>query len=115
MDIEREIVSYLVKYGNTKESDIVDYGARKFNHSSKDMKKVVDRMVIKGRIHRIVHDKLKPPGVYVSLKEPFHPDVLKALIEVDISEVAGKDAQKILEEAKAIAEKRIREIESGDI
>jgi len=114
MGIEREIASYLVKYGNTRESDIVNYGSRKFNRSSKDMKKIVDRMVVKGRIHRIVHDKLKPPGVYVSLKEPFHPDVLKALIEVDTSEVAEKDAQKILEEAAAIAEKRIREIESRE-
>lgn len=114
MDIEREIVSYLVKYGNTKESDIVNYGARKFNRSSKDMKKVVDRIVVKGRIHRIVHNKLKPPEVYLSLKESLYPDVLKALIEVDTSEVAEKDAQKILEEAAAIAEKRIREMESRE-
>jgi hypothetical protein len=114
MDIEREIVSYLVKYGNTKESDIVNYGARKFNRSSKDVKKVVDRMVVKGRIHRIVHNKLKPPEVYLSLKESLYPDVLKALIEVDTSEVAEKDAQKILEEAAAIAEKRIREMESRE-
>lgn len=114
MDIEREIVSYLVKYGNTKESDIVNYGMRKFNRSSKDMKKVVDRIVVKGRIHRIVHNMLKPPEVYLSLKESLYPDVLKALIEADTSEVAEKDAQKILEEAAAVAEKRIRETESRE-
>ena len=114
MNIENDVVSYLVKYGNTKESDIVNYGIRKFNCSSSDMKKIIDRMVVKGKIHRIVHNKLKPPEVYLSVKEPFHPDILKALIEVDISEVAEKDARKILEEAAAIAEKRIREMESEE-
>jgi Mg2+/Co2+ transporter CorC len=48
------------------------------------------------------------------LKESLYPDVLKVLIEVDTSEVAEKDAQKILEEAAAIAEKRIRETESRE-
>ncbi len=114
MSIENDVVSYLVKYGNTKEFDIVNYGIRKFNCSSNDMKKIIDRMVVKGKIHRIVHNKLKPPEVYLSLNEPFHPDILKALIEVDISEAAAKDAQKILEEAAAIAEKRIREMESEE-
>jgi hypothetical protein len=48
------------------------------------------------------------------LKEPFHPNVLKALSEVDISESTEKDVQKILEEAAAIAEKRSREAESEE-
>jgi hypothetical protein len=114
MSIENDVVSYLVKYGNTRESDIVNYGTRKFNCSSKDMKKIIDRMVVKEKIHRIVHNKLKPPQVYLSLKEPFHPDILNALIEVDTSKAAKKEAQKILEEAAAIAEKRIREMESEE-
>jgi len=114
MNIENDVVSYLVKYGNTKESDIANYGIQKFNCSSNNMKKIIDRMVVKGKIHRIVHNKLKPPEVYLSLKEPFHPDILKALIEVDLSEAAAKDARKILEEAAAIAEKRIREMESEE-
>jgi len=53
-----------------------------------------------------------PPEVYISLKEPFHPDIVKALIEVAISGFVEKDAQRILEEAAAIAEKRMREMES---
>jgi hypothetical protein len=106
MKVESKIVSYLMKYGNTREGDVTSFCVKKFSLSSKDVKKIIDRMVVKSKIHRIVHDKLEPPEVYLTLKEPFHPDILKALIEVDISEVAEKDVRKILEEAAAIAEKR---------
>ena len=114
MKVESKIVSYLVKYGNTRESDLIGFCVRKFSLSSEDVKKVIDRMVVKSKLYRIVHDKLEPPEVYLTLKEPFHPDVLKALVEVDLSEVVEKDARKILEEAAAVAEKRIREMESGE-
>jgi len=110
--VESKIVSYLMRYGNTREGDVISFCVRKFNLSSGDAKKVIDRMVVKGKIYRVVHDKLEPPEVYLTLKEPFHPDVLKALVEVDVSEVVEKDARKILEEAAAIAEERIREMES---
>jgi len=115
MKVEKEVVSYLVKYGNTRETDLINYGVHRFSRSAEDVKKVVDRLVVMGKIHRIIHDKLEPPEVYVSLKEPFDSDVLKALIEVDLSEVAEKDALKILEEAAAIAEKRIRDMESREL
>jgi hypothetical protein len=114
MNLEKGIILYLTKYGNTREKDLISFGVQEFDRSGKDVKRVVDRMVVKGRIHRIIHNKLRPPEVYLSLKEPFHPNVLKALSEVDISESTEKDVQKILEEAAAIAEKRSREAESGE-
>ncbi len=110
MDIEKEIVSYLHKYGNTKENDIINYGIQKFNYSSERMKKVIRRMVIKGKVHYVVHSKLKPPEVYISLKEPLPPEIAKILLEAFIQMKATKeDAQKILEEAATLAEKRIKE------
>lgn len=112
LKVESKIVSYLVKYGNTREGDVMSFCVRRFGLSLGDVKKVVDRMVVKGKIFRVVHDKLEPPAVYLSLKESFYPDVLKALVEVDVSEVVEKDARKILEEAAAVAEERIREMES---
>jgi len=69
VDIEEEIAIYLYEYGNTKESDIISYGRQKFSYSSRGMKKVIDRMERDGKIHRVVHVKLKPPGVYLSIKE----------------------------------------------
>jgi hypothetical protein len=111
LKIEGKIVSYLVKYGNTRESDVTSFCVGRFGLSSGDVKRVIDRMVVKGKIYRVVHDKLEPPEVYLTLKETFIPDVLRALVDVDVSESVEKDARKILEEAAAIAEKRIRERE----
>lgn len=110
MDVEKEVVSYLYEYGNTKESDIINYGVKEFNYSSKRMKKLIKRMVIKGKIHFIVHSKLEPPAAYISLKEPLPPEIAKILLEAFIQVKASEeDAQKILEEAAALAEKRIKE------
>ena len=110
MDIEKEIISYLHEYGNTKENDIINYGIQKFNYSSERMKKVVKRMVIKGKIHYVVHSKLEPPEVYISLKEPLPPESAKILLEAFIQmKTAEEDAQKILEEASALAKKRIKD------
>lgn len=110
MDIEKEIVSYLYKYGNTKESDIINYGVKKFNYYSEGMKKIIKRMIIKGKIHYVVHSKLEPPAVYISLKENLPPETEKILLEAFIQmKTAEEDAQKILEEAATLAEKRIKE------
>ena len=114
MNLEKQIILYLTRYGNTREKDLVSFAIQEFGRSGKDMKKVIDWMVVKGRIHRIIHNKLRPPEVYLALKEPFHPNVLKALTEVDILETIEKDVQNILEEAAAIAEKRTRETESRE-
>ena len=108
MKVEKEIISYLYKYGNTRESDLINYGVKKFNYSSEEMKKVIKRMVIKGKIHYIVHSKLEPPEVYISLKELLPPEITKIFLEAFIQMKAGQeDIQKILEEAASIAKQKI--------
>jgi hypothetical protein len=108
MNVEKEIVSYLYEYGNTRESDIINYGVKKFDYSSEEMKKVIKRMVIKRKIHYIVHSKLKPPAVYVSLKELLPPEITEIFLEAFIQMKAGEeDVQKILEEAASIAKQKI--------
>ncbi len=110
MEVEKAIISYLYEYGNTKESDMINYGIKKFNYSSENMKKVIKRMVIKSDIHYVVHSKLEPPEVYISLKEPLPPEIANILLEAFIQmKTTEEDAQKILEEAVALAEKRIKE------
>jgi len=110
MGIDREIVSHLVRYGNTRESDLTTFGVQKFHYSSEAMKKVINRMVIKGMIHRIVHNKLKPPEVYISLEETLFPGVLSILDKLGISKAKDNDGvDRILEEAAAVAETKTQE------
>lgn len=104
MKVEKEIISYLYEYGNTRESDLINYGVKKFGYSSEEIKKVIKRMAIKGKIHYIVHSKLEPPEVYISLKELLPPEIAKTLIEAFIQMKAREeDVQKILDEAASIA------------
>jgi hypothetical protein len=100
MNTERKIVSYLESFGNTRENDLVSYGVQNLGRSTDDMKKVIDRMAVKGRLHRIVHSKLKPPEVYITLEEPLPPE---SAME---SEVTNKEVARILEEAASIAHEK---------
>jgi hypothetical protein len=109
VNIEKEIVSYLSAYGNTKESDLIGYGVQNFHRSPIKMKKIVDRMVIKGKIYRIVHNKLKPPEVYISLEELLYPEIMRDLLKAQLSESTVEDPQSILKEAAAIAEQRMKD------
>jgi len=98
MSIERQIVSYLMTYGNTRETDLISYGAQNFIQNPEKMKKIIDRMAIKGKIHRIVHNKLKPPEVYIGLEESFP---IHSMIE---DQIVNDEARRILEEAASVAE-----------
>lgn len=106
MQIEQGIIAYLTKYGNTKESDLINYGAQKLDHPADEMKKILNRMTVKGKIYRVVHDKLKPPEVYISLKEPLPSEIEKIILEIETFKEMEVDVQKILKEAATIAERR---------
>ena len=67
MEIDTKVMEYLHEYGNTKESDLIDYLEREFEYSSRQIKKIIERMEKAGSVFRVVHDKLKPPGVYIGL------------------------------------------------
>jgi len=112
MGIESEIISYLEIYGNTREKDLIDYGMHNFNNSASHIKKIVDRMAVKGKIHRIVHNKLTPPEVYISLEESLPPEIM---IE---NKIVDEDVSRILEEAASVAEQNVKEYpedsEDGD-
>lgn len=105
LKLEKSIASYLVKYGNTREADLIDFSAKKSNCSKEDVKKAISRMVVKGKLHRIVHNQLEPPEVYVTLEEPSLGN-FEGLFEV-VKE-AEQDADSILREAATAAE-RVRE------
>lgn len=107
MNIENEIMSYLFEYGNTRESDIIHYGVKRFHYSPKGMKKVIKRMAIKGKIHYVVHNRLDPVRVYISLKEPLPPETEKILLEAyHQMKAVEEDVQSILEEAETVADQK---------
>lgn len=69
MRIEEEITSYLHEHGDTREADIVKWGIQRFNYTKRGMKKAIARMLESGKIDRIFHSQLKPPGVYLTVME----------------------------------------------
>ena len=79
---EKEILSYLYKYGNTRKSGLINYGVKKFNYSSEGIEKVIKRMVIEGKVHYVVHSKVEPPEVYVSLEEPLPPKLRRSCLKL---------------------------------
>jgi predicted methyltransferase len=69
MGIDTIIMEYLHEYGNTKESDLISYVTREFDYSDRQIKHILGRMEKTENIFRVVHDKLKPPGVYIGLNQ----------------------------------------------
>ena len=97
MSAERKILSYLETYGNTRETDLTNYAVQNFHKPPEKVKKVIDRLAIKGKVHRVVHNKLKPPEVYITLEEPLPPETA---VE---RELVNDEVGKILQEAASLA------------
>jgi hypothetical protein len=110
VDTEKKILSYLQKYGNTKESDLLDFATAKLDCSPEDIKKALNCLIVKGKIHHIVHNKLEPPQAYISLVEPWLPESMGDFMEAGVPEDLTKEAEAILQEAAKLAEKRFRRI-----
>ena len=109
MDLEKETISYLGKYGNTREEDLVDYLVHNLHCSSGKTKKVLHRMVINGQIHRLVHEKLGPPRVYITLEVQIRPEALNDTVDTRTSFASRSEVQEILREAAMLAEKRMQD------
>ena len=114
VSIEIEIMSYLYTYGNTKGSDLLFYGTRTLSKSSKIIKSTLDRMVLEGKIHRLIHNKIGPKAVYFTLGEHLSNETL-VYLETEILGARGKgqteiheQALRILKEAADVAEKRVK-------
>jgi hypothetical protein len=97
MSAERKILSYLETYGNTRENDLINYAVQNFHKPPEKVKKVIDRLAIKGKIHRVVHNRLKPPEVYITLEEPFFNGII-------FQNGKANEVDEILQEAASLAE-----------
>jgi hypothetical protein len=114
LDLEGELISYLRIYGNTKESDLTEYGTRVSNLSTGKIKCVRERMVLEGKANRVVHNKLSPEAVYIT-RENCCLHELGTEIEAEVRNFRDKDkiseeAGRILTEVAVLAEKRIKKM-----
>jgi hypothetical protein len=69
-NLEQKIISYLCTYGNTKETDLINYGMQRLGISEGGMIKLIDEMVFTGRIERILHKELEPLVTYIKQRKP---------------------------------------------
>jgi hypothetical protein len=104
--LESKIFSYLMKYGNTREGDLVSFIAEKFAVSLDDAKKAVDYMTARGKIHRIIHDELEPPELYLSLTTPLRQEVTEGLIAVSASFLVEQNPIFFLQKAASAVEQK---------
>ena len=64
-------------------------------------------MVINGQIYRLVHEKLGPPRLYITLEVQIRPEALNDTVDTRTSFASRSEVQEILREAAMIAEKRM--------
>lgn len=111
-NLEGEFVCYLKMYGNTKKDDLTEFGKRISNLSPDKINLVLEKMVLEGKATRVVHSKIGPEIVYFSRENCVEYE-LSLEIEAEARDLKNKDviseeAGRILREAAASAENRIR-------
>ena len=112
-NLEQKIISYLCTYGNTKETDLINYGMQRLGISEGGMIKLIDEMVFTGRIERILHKELEPLVTYIKQRSLFPLELELQTISdsLELGEVTNQQIEeinKILDKAKAIAKKRMK-------
>jgi hypothetical protein len=112
-NLEQKIISYLCTYGNTKETDLINYGMQRLGISEGGMIKLIDEMVFTGRIERILHKELEPLVTYIKQRSLFPLELELQTISdsLELDEVTNQQIEeinKILDKAKAIAKKRMK-------
>jgi hypothetical protein len=114
LDLEQlEIISYLYTYGNIRETDLIAFGVQTLGKSEVSMKKVVDEMVLCGRLERFMHNELKPAVAYVKYGATVQFELeLQAFSDslgtFKVTEREVESVKKILAKAKAAAAKSVK-------
>ena len=83
MDVEKAVPEYLSEFGDTRETDLIQFIVNKFNYSKRGAKKLIGRLEKKEEIFRVVHVKLRPPAVYYSVEEYVPLEIQKELIRAE--------------------------------
>jgi hypothetical protein len=113
LSLEKEkILAYIAKYGDTRVSDLVNYGKLKLKLPEEQIKSLLSNMVLYGELARVVHEELEPPMDYLRWGAVPHAEGLQAYSlflngrRLDDNEINHIKA--ILEDSEKIAEKRIK-------
>jgi hypothetical protein len=112
-DLEQKIISYLHTYGNTKETDLFAYGVQRLGISEEGMIKLVDEMLLYGKLERVVHKELEPKVGYLKpgqslLFELEMQTMSNAISQGKVTEQQIEKAKEILEDARAASKERIK-------
>jgi hypothetical protein len=110
---QQKVISYLYTYGNTRETDLINYCVQRLGMSEVVTKKLVDEMVIYGRIERILHKELEPAVTYVKYGSmvPLELELQAISNSLGLGKVTNREVEavkEILAKAGAIADKRIK-------
>ncbi len=111
IDLLYEFSQYLLKYGNTKETDLVEYGIKISGKTYEESRKTLDDMIVKGWAKQIAHDRLDKDNIYIARGDwplDLALSVEAAALDVKDREKIVEEAKKIFEEAQVVAERRIR-------
>lgn len=114
LDLEQlEIISYLYTCGNIRETDLIAFGVQTLGRSEDSMKKIVDKMVLYGRLERFILKELKPVVAYVKngATVPFELKLRgfsDSLGTVKVAEQEVESVKEILAKAKAAAETSVK-------
>lgn len=113
LSLEKEkILAYIAKYGDTRVSDLVNYGKFKMKLPEEQIKSLLNNMVLYGELARVVHEDLEPPIDYLRWGDVPHVEGMQAYSlflngrRLDDKEI--NYTKSILEEAEKKAEKRIK-------
>jgi len=112
-NLKQKIISYLCTYGNTKETDLINYGVQRLGISEANMVKLIDEMASSGRIERILHKELEPAVTYVKQGSlvTFGLKLQAISDSLELGEITNQqieEIKEILDKAKAIAKKRMK-------
>ncbi|MBS7616935.1 hypothetical protein KEJ45_07040 [Candidatus Bathyarchaeota archaeon] len=93
MVVEDKITEYLTQYGIVREADIIAYC--KNGYTERAVKKALEKLEKQGIIERIIHDKLKPVGIYFRLKR----EVKTSRLKIELDQIKQDYINKKIEQA----------------
>jgi hypothetical protein len=109
-DLEKSLLSYLTIHGNTKVSDLIEFGTTFSGIGKEEVMRILDNMIAIGSVRRIIHYFIESSPFYIAkVNWSLGSSVESAASDLKNKERLLQEAKRIKEEAKIIAERRIND------